>query len=327
MTGRPDSSPKGATVGVADPAAALPRLSRWLLGGLAILPWPILLGVIGNHLASPDIQRGVVYETVRRLMQGMSIYPAPSGEFVALDYNPLGYHLGAIAARFFGLSPASLRSVAVLGTLGVAAMIFLAVRRATGSAWFGLLACGLFAGAYRTFDCFFDHQQPDSWMLFAALAGLVLLQDTEKPWRLFAGVVLLCAAFWFKQQGALLAIGGVLDVTRRLGARRAAPYWLLAALLGPIAFFGLGPRLYGPQFLYYTWEVPRSYSQFRLLGILHAGWFFARYWAIPVLLVAWGIGSRRLRSRPVDLWTFTLPWALLIGLLGAMDYSEHNVYI
>lgn len=310
-----------------DAAAALPRAARWLLGGAAILPWPILLGVIGNHLVSPDISRGVVYETVRRLMRGLPIYPAPSGEFVALDYNPLLYYLGSLAARLFGLSPASLRFVAVLGTLGVAALIFVAVRRATGSAWFGFLACGLFAGAYRTFDCFFDHQQPDSWMLFAALAGLLLIQDTDRPARLAAGVVLLCVAFWFKQQGALLAIGGILELTRRLGARRAAPYWALAVLLGPLAYFGLGPRLFGPEFLYYTWEVPRSYSQFRLLGILHAGWFFTRYWAIPAILVAYGIASRRLRSRPLDVWTFTLPGALLIGVLGAMDYSEHNVYI
>ena len=303
------------------------RAAAWLLGAAALLPWPILVIVVGNHFVSPDISRGVVYETVHRLLQGLDIYPAPSGEFVALDYNPLLYLLGAGAALLLGLSPATLRLVAVAGTLGAAAIIYLAVRRATGSTWFGVVASGLFAGAYRTFDCYLDLAQPDSWMLFTALAGLYLLQDEDRPVVIALAVALLCAAFWFKQQGALLAIGGVLYVTWRQGLRRAAPWWLLAALLGPAAYFGLGPRLFGERFIYYTWEVPRAYSQFRLRGTLHAGYFVSRYWAIPAAVAAWGVLSRRWRASPADIWTFTFPFAMLIGLLGSMDYSEHNVYI
>jgi hypothetical protein len=48
---------------------------------------------------------------------------------------------------------------------------------------------------------------------------------------------------------------------------------------------------------------------------------------IPVGLAFWGVADRRWRAKPLDIWSFTLPFALLIGLLGAMDFSEHNVYI
>lgn len=303
------------------------RAVALVLGGIAFLPWPLLILVIGNHIASPDISRGTIYETVHRLMQGLEIYPAPSGDFVALDYNPLLYVLCAGAARLFGLSPATLRLVVAIGSLAAAALVFLAVRRATRSAFLGLLACGLFAAAYRTFDCYIDQQQPDSWMLLTALAGLMLLQDGTRPRRIAAGVALLCAAFWFKQQGALLAAGGVLYLTWKIGWRRAVPWWLLAALLGPVAWYLLGPRLFGTDFIYYTWEVPHTYSRFRLRGLLHAGWFAARFWAIPAGVVLWGLVDRRWRPRSVDIWTFTFPFALLIGWLGSMDYSEHNVYI
>ena len=82
---------------------------------------------------TPDISRGVIHETVHRLLQGLDIYPAPSGAFVPLDYNPLFQLLGAGAALLAGLSPATLKLVAVAGSLGAAAIIYLAVRRATGS--------------------------------------------------------------------------------------------------------------------------------------------------------------------------------------------------
>jgi 4-amino-4-deoxy-L-arabinose transferase-like glycosyltransferase len=298
-----------------------------LTGVIAALPWPILLVVVGNHLVSPDITRGVVYETVYRLLHGQDIYPSPSGAFVSLDYNPLVYYLDAAAALLFGLNPATLRLVAAVGSLGAAFLVYLAVRRSTGSPFCGLLATGLYAAAYRAFDCYLDYPQPDTWMLLAALLGLFLLQDEERSGRIALGVALLSAAFWFKQQGALLAIGGVLYVTWRLGARRAAPYWMLAALLGPFAYFALGPHLFGAKFLYYTWQVPHAYSQFRLRGLLHAGWYFGRFWAIPLALALGGLFDRLRRRVTLDVWGFTLPFACLIGLLGSMDFSEHNVYI
>jgi len=303
------------------------RTAAWVIGAAALLSWPILFIVIGNHLASPDISRGVIYETVYRVLHGLDIYPAPSGAFVPLDYNPLIYLFQAAAALLLGLNPATLRLVAVAGTLGAAAIIHLAVRRATGSIWFGIVAAGLFAGAYRTFDCYLDLAQPDSWMLFTTLAGLYLLEDEDRPARIALAVALLCASFWFKQQGALLAIGGILYVTWRQGLRRAAPWWLLAGLLGPFVYFILGPHLFGGKFIYYTYEVPRAYSEFRLRGTLHAGYFVSRYWVLLAGVATWGVLSRRWRATPVDIWTFTFPFAMLIGLLGSMDYSEHNVYM
>lgn len=326
MTGRNDASGRpGGEVQV--PSLPGGPVAARILGVIALLPWPILLVVAGNHLASPDISRGVVYETVRRLMQGQEIYPAPTGAFVALDYNPLMYYLDLVAALFLGLTPSTLRLVAVIASFAAAGLVHHAVRRATGSPWYGLLASGLFASAYRAFDCYLDYPQPDSWMLLTALLGLLLLQGSEHGGRIAFGVVLLCMSFWFKQQGALLAIGGVLYVTWRIGWRRAAPFWGLAALLGPFAYFGVGPLLFGGKFIYYTWDVPHAYSQFRWRGMLHALWYFGRYWAVPLAFAAWGILDRRRRRARIDVWEFTLPFAVLIGLLGAMDFSEHNVYI
>jgi len=47
------------------------RAAAWILGAAALLPWPILFIVVGNHLRSSENSRGVVYETVHRLLSGL----------------------------------------------------------------------------------------------------------------------------------------------------------------------------------------------------------------------------------------------------------------
>lgn len=297
------------------------------LVGVAITLSLLLLIVFVNHLGSPEITRGTILETVRRLLHGLPLYPSPSANFVPLAYNPLFPVLAAAFASVLGATPATLRLTAIVGSAGCWLIIFLAVRHETRSTGFGLLAAGLFAGAYAAFDCYLDYAQSDSWMLFCALLGLYVLQITRaRKWNVLA-IVLLCAAFWFKQVGALFAIAGVSYVTWRDGPFRAAPYWMVAGICGPLAYFLLGPRVFGKEFLYYTYEVPAAWTTFNLREFGRPAEYFLLHW--PVLASVSVIGAvRALRiRRELNVWTLSFPFVILTAILGSLDYSENNVYM
>ena len=303
------------------------RLGWIILGLYAVLQCVLQLAVFTNHLATPEITRGPMFEAVSRLRQGLPLYPPPSSEFVPLAYAPFFAVLSAAFSLLFGLSAATLRLVAVLGAIGSGAVIFQIVRRETASVFYGLLATGLFGAAYRAFDCYTDYAQPDSWMLFTALLGFYILGTRQEiKWTALA-ITLLCVSFWFKQQGALFAIAGVLFVTWRDGLSKSIPFWILAALLGPIAFILLGPPLFGAAFIYYTYQVPSAWSTLDRWTFTRIIRYFGRHWAFLAIICGLSLlKAVRHRRRPTVYW-FSLPFSLLIGFLGSLDESQNNVYM
>jgi len=142
-------------------------------------------------------------------------------------------------------------------------------------------------------------------------------------------LIVLIASFWFKQHGALFAIGGVLFLTWREGVKNSWIYWLVATILGPVAYIFAGPAVFGPFYHYFTWEVPRRWTEFNFETIRRYLEFIL--WSYPVLasssllLTAW-LGWRD-RKR-LTIWEFQLIFAMLAGLMGALDPgSSDNVFI
>jgi hypothetical protein len=321
---RPDASEPG-------PASRV-GLAALALGFVLALAW-----LLAGHLRSPfehELMELTVLQHARRALHGLPLYPAPGPGFVALAYNPLYYVTAAPLLRWLGDGLLALRALSLAAFGGCLLATFLHVRAFTRSAWWGWMAVGLFAAAYKAMDAYLDTAHADGWMLLCALLGTAVLARARgggaraAALRL-AGTLLLVLAFWFKQHGALFALGGLAFLALRDGWRRAAPSWLLCALLGPALYVGAGNALFGPAFHRFTWDVPRGWSSYEL----HAAWRLVSYallWYAALAVAAlwsWVHDLRRL-GREVDAWTFQLAPALLTGAMGALDAgSSDNVFI
>jgi hypothetical protein len=316
-------------------------VARWGLVVLAVLSL-VLLGVLQlNHLTFPlhlDLMEGTVLQHYRQLVRGQPIYSDPSPEFVPLAYNALYYVISVPFGWILGNNLIMLRVVSLVGYIGSIFLMFHIVRQQRRSSWWGLLAAGLFAAAYKAMDVYLNTAHSDSWLLLSALLGSYLIaRDRSRLWNII-GVFVLVAAFWFKQHGALFTIGGVLFLTWREGRRAAdlrtglwhiAPYWGIAAVFGPGLYIFLGPTLFGSRFHYFTWEVPRSWSSLSISTIIRYGKFaVSNYLVLSVaggLYVLWTALRQRVK---LSIWHVQFVFACLSGFMGALDAtSSDNVFI
>lgn len=282
-----------------------------------------------NHATFPlnlDLMEGVTLQHARRAALGMPIYPEPTATYVPLAYNALYYLIAAPALWLIDSDMLALRLISILGQFGSGVLIYLLVQRRTHSVAWGLVAIGLFAAAYRTMDAYLDTAHSDSWLLCATLLGTYLIElNHGRGWNM-AGVVALVVAFWFKQHGALFAIGGVLLLTWRERPARAWPYWIAAALLGPL-LYALGPQVLGADFHYFTWQVPRSWSEVSLSAVWRFVSFLAGNYA-PLAMAGGVFAIQSLYARRPDVIVVQFCFALLSGMMGTLDPgSSDNVYI
>ncbi len=316
------------------------RLSRVVLMVVSVVALAALVLLSLDHLTFPlhlEVMEGTVLAHFERAVSGQFIYTDPSPEFVALAYNPLYYYVSTPLSPLFGVSLFALRLSALIGLAGSALMVFVLVRRRTGSAWWGMVALGLFAAAAGVMDFYLTTAHSDSWFLFMVLLGSALIDwNRGRAWNL-AGVLVLVAGFWFKQHGALFAAGGVLFLTFREmvargwghGLRSSLPYWATALVLGPVAYAVLGPALFGPRFVYFTWTVPSQWSELGISTFYRLGTFILQAYALPALIsalyVVWAL------LRPVSRLNIVHVQVVIAGLsalMGALDGgSANNVFI
>jgi 4-amino-4-deoxy-L-arabinose transferase-like glycosyltransferase len=297
-----------------------------------------------NHISFPfhlDLMEGVIWQHFQRAVNFQPVYVDPGPAYVPLAYNPLYYYLSIPFSWLFGVNLFTLRFVAILGMAGSGIVLFLAVKDQTRSAWWGLAAVSLFASAYRVMDAYLDTAHSDSWLLCATLLGSYLIsKNRSAAWNL-AGVVVLGLAFWFKQHGALFLVGGLVFLSWREKIRLSWIYWLVAILIGPFTYIFLGNRLFGPEFVYFTWIVPRGWSQVDIHTFLRLGAFILRYYPLLAMIGVLFVGravlgeatrllTRRLNDRGVrlNIWHVQLVIGLFSGLMGALDPgSSDNVFI
>lgn len=143
------------------------------------------------------------------------------------------------------------------------------------------------------------------------------------------GVLVLVASFWFKQHGALFAMGGVLYLTWREGWKNSLPYWVVAGALGPVLYL-LAPTLFfGSLFHYYTLTVPGSWSHLNVDAVVrYVVFIVTNYPALAGVGVVASLMYGLKQKSKASIWYFTLPFALLSGFMGALDPgSNNNVFI
>lgn len=308
------------------------KAHRFVWKGLlvyAIIQSILLFGIFVNHLNGPEITRGAMFESSRRILQGKSIYPIPSEEFVGLAYTPMFSVVGAISIRLVGENATALRLAAMVGTLGAGVFLCLILNKSTRSYWASIIGVGLFASAYFSFDAYLDYGNPDSWLLFLTLAGFYLCSFCQDRTRNLIGVLILTLGFWFKQQEAVMILAALTYLSYRNGLKESFLYWILAATLGPLAFFIGGPLLFGQELLYYTIQVPKNWTSISSEAMWRYVDFVLLHWVYlaHAALILFGVkvfGSRE----KMGIWIFSFPFVLSVGLLGVMDSgSENNVFL
>ncbi|NWG07507.1 MAG: hypothetical protein HXY35_12560 [Chloroflexi bacterium] len=310
-------------------------LTKIILNVFAVyaLGWIVFMVFLWfNHIDFPlnlEAMELTVLQHLQRIMAGQPVYVEPSPDFVPLAYAPLYYYFSVPFAWLFGANLFTLRLVAILGMLGAGIVLFLAVKKQTNSNWWAIIAVGLFAAAYRVMDTYLDNAHSDSWLLFTVLFGCYLIEQNRSRVTNIIGVLFLVVSFWFKQHGAIFAIGGVLYLTWRDGIKSSWLYWLLAALLGPGLYAAMPAGVFGPQFHYYTFTVPSHWSEFSVDAVKrYLGFIIKNY---PILAAAGGFASvyfafKKLKT--VSVWYFMFPFAMLSGFMGALDPgSNNNVFI
>jgi hypothetical protein len=305
-------------------SAALPALISLLAAASAVM----LAALIVNHIRIPfqiDVMEEVVMQHARRVIHGQSIYPRASPEYVPLAYNALFYILAAPFLLLFGDTLPTLRAVSVIGFAGSGIAIFVLVRSYTRSAWWAAIAVGLFCAAYPAMDAYLDTAHSDSWLLCCALWGSYLVGRGSRGPRL-AGILVLAAAFWFKQHGAVFLGVALLFLTLQEGLRKSLAYWLIAIAAGPVLYLA-APPLLGPAFHYFTWQVPSGWSTLTTHSIFRVVRYAATYYPVVTLAALFGV-YRALRARTIGILEMTLGAALLTAFMGALDSgSSNNVFI
>lgn len=302
------------------------------LGGIVVANVLIVVSLWINHINFPlnlDVMEGTVIQHFQRAAAFEPIYPEPTPGYVPLAYNALFYVFAVPFSWVFGVNLFTLRLVAILGAVGSGLILYLVLKERTKSIWWGLLAVGLYAAAYMRMDAYLDTAHADSWLLFTALLGSYIIdRNRSRAWNL-VGVLILIASFWFKQHGALFVIGGVLYLTWREGIKRSILYWLVAFILGPVLYLFGGPRLFGSDYIYFTWEVPRQWSELTFATIRRYIAFILK--SYPILALSSGAYTLWIAIRErasLNIWHFQLVFALLSGFMGTLDAgSSDNVFI
>ncbi|MEO6210894.1 MAG: hypothetical protein ABIQ10_12285 [Gemmatimonadaceae bacterium] len=300
-----------------------------LLAACAAVSAAVLVALVANHIVFPfhlDLMEGVVMQHARRAMHGESIYPLPTPRFVPLAYNALFYILAAPFLRVFGDTMPVLRLVSVLGMIGSAAATFVLVRTYTRSAWWGVIATGLFCASYSAMDAYLDTAHSDAWLLCCALWGTYLVTRAARGAHI-AGILVLVAGFWFKQHGAIFVGAALVHLSWREGIAKSIPYWLIAIVLGPVLYVLAPGTILGPGFHMFTWHVPSGWSQFGAHTIPRVLLYVAAFYPVLALVSLNGLWLS-VREKRIGLLELELCGAALTAFMGSLDPgSSYNVFI
>jgi len=256
-------------------ARARKAASVALIGGSAAFVLAYL-AVALSRMGYPfelEWMEGGMLDHVRRVMDGLPIYPKPSIEFVSFLYPPLYYDVAACVSRVVGPGFTSLRLVSFLSSLGVFTLLFAIVRRETGRVFPGILAVGLFAATYDRVGGWFDLARLDSFYLLLLLSGVYALRFASMARGAIAAGVLIGAAFLTKQSALVIALP--LVVAASLADVRRGAWFTGAAGLAMGGGAWLADFSSGGWFHYYCVYLPSRHPR------LDGGW--SSFWTVDLL--------------------------------------------
>jgi len=259
-----------------------------------------------------ELMEGDILLNVGRILQGKSLYAAPSLDSASPVYTPFYFYLSALAAKLLGARLFSLRLVSFLSTLGCLGLVYRFVQRETRSPWFGALSACLFAASFGATGFWFDLARPDMlYILFCLAAGY-------------------CARFCPGIRGAALA-GGFFSfalLTKQTALLIVIPMILYFALVGrrELAVFAATFVVLSAAFLGYFQHASSGWCYFYSFGavstVLTAKSMIILFW-VRQILPQFGMSALLSLFYVLNRWyssdrralIFYLPW--FCGMAGA----------
>jgi hypothetical protein len=152
------------------------------------------------------IEGGMV-DAVRRVVDGKTLYPAPSIDYCAFMYPPLYFWLSALVAKFTDIGFFPLRLLSFIASLGCFVFIYLIVYNENKNKAAAVIASGLFAATFRLSGYWFDLGHVDTLFLFFLLAFICFFRQQKpgKGWAILSGFTLFLAVYT-KQAALIVAI-------------------------------------------------------------------------------------------------------------------------
>lgn len=238
------------------------RAVNLLLAGMAISMIVLFLYVALRRIGFPyelEWMEGGVVDHAARILDGHQPYAEPSPSFIAYTYTPLYFYAGALSAKLFGVGYFALRLISLASTLGSLVLIFLFVRRESGSSFFGLLGAGIFAAGFGITGYWYDLARPDMLFIVLLLASAYLLRFHNESRYLFIAGLIAFLAFIAKQTTLFVAIPLASYCLGYLPGWKKAIF--PATLLGGIGLSTLVLNLAsGSWYYFYVFQLPRYHG-------------------------------------------------------------------
>ncbi|MFB3895219.1 MAG: ArnT family glycosyltransferase [bacterium] len=254
-----------------------------------------------------DNEEGFILNQTCLLAQGQTIYPDLTDyPYTVGNYPPVFQLLGVPLTWIFGNTHAVGRSISVVSTLLLGLIIFLIVRRITGTNLPALIAA-LFPFSTHYFYRWAAYNRVDMLALLLALLGIYLVMKLEVSSQirlrrtavrkmqkssyllLIAACILFVLAFYTKQNMVAAPIAAIIYLL--IKDRKLAGILILGYLVGLIAVFLIGNTITHGQF--YRHLVIYNMNPFSWYTV----WLYVRnllrFYPIFIILVFIGIFSRR----------------------------------
>lgn len=270
-----------------------------------------------------DFIEGVMLDHVARIAHGQPIYVAPTLHFIPLAYMPLFTVVCGFVMHLTGPGFFAMRIVSLCSSLLLTGLIAIIVLRETRRPVFALAAAGFYAMAFGLTGACYDVGRPDSMMLLLTFGALALLRHTKGAAGAIAAAVLLTLGFFTKQHSLLFSFG-VLAYLFFHDRKRLLPFaaTITAGCLG--GYFLLTAWL-GEWFRFFTWSVPRGWSQLspaRIERYLGGGLFGALACSSVPAILSLAVPDAEDDPRRM-LWYWSGLAAVGTGLLATLDRNAY----
>jgi 4-amino-4-deoxy-L-arabinose transferase-like glycosyltransferase len=281
-------------------------------------------------------------DSVRRILAGQPLYVQPLLSFTPSGYTPLYFYAAAALARLLGTGFPALRLVSLASSLAVLALIFLIVRRESGSNRAGLMGAGLFAACFRLGGAWFDLARVDSLFLGLMLAAIYVLRfGKSRGSAVAAGVLVFLSAL--TKQTALFIVPALAVYLLLANWRRGIWFAVSAGLLVAGSFLVINHAALG-WFKYYIFDLPAAHRiseteanafwtrdlVFPLFGacIVAFVWFFRqsrdRILFYALLLAGGVLASFLVRIRQGTYVNVLLPAYAMLAIVFGLGLSESH---
>lgn len=230
---------------------------KYLLLAIAAYYVLIFLVVVFFRLGYPfelEWMEGAAVDHVLRILSGEPLYPEPSLSFTSFIYPPLFFYLSSLVSNITGTGFLALRIVALLFSGLSFYVIYLIVKKETGSFFYGFLAISFFIATYPLSGAWLDIGRIDTLFLFFLLMTFYLLKfKISKTAYVLAGFLISLATL-SKQSALIFAL--IFAVYVFIFKPRLKLYFIVSAGFFSGLLLGLMAIVHGRWFFYYLFSLP-----------------------------------------------------------------------